>query len=135
VCVQSNPFETHNYKMDLENCEKSGKISVTDTKKTTILQSERKVSDVIVVVRIRAMYFACHKTRSIIKKLGLSQIYSAVIILDSRLSRKLLQIIDPFVTYGKPTSKIFRELIYKRGRFNFNGTTFYFLCLLDYNLL
>lgn len=70
---------------------------------------------VVFVVRIRGINGVDPKSRKILQLLRLRQIHNGVFIKMSSASAKMLQIVEPYITYGAPTLKSVRALLYKRG--------------------
>ncbi|GAB0488855.1 hypothetical protein MMPV_000066 [Pyropia vietnamensis] len=67
------------------------------------------------VVRIRGINGLAPKIRKILQLLRLRQIHNGVFIKLNYSSLRMLQLVEPYVTYGYPNLKTTRELIYKRG--------------------
>jgi large subunit ribosomal protein L7e len=76
---------------------------------------------VVFVVRIRGINKLAPKPRKILQLLRLRQLFSGVFVKVNKATLNMLQIIQPFVTYGPPTKKIIDHLIYKRGYGKVNG--------------
>ena len=55
------------------------------------------------------------KPRKILQLLRLLQINNGVFVKVTKATANMLQVIEPFVTYGEANLKSVRELIYKRG--------------------
>jgi ribosomal protein L30/L7E len=70
---------------------------------------------VVFVIRVRGIMRAHPKTNSIMQLLRLRQIHNGVFVRVNQASATLLRLVEPYVTYGEPSLKIVRELIYKRG--------------------
>jgi 60S ribosomal protein uL30 len=68
-----------------------------------------------VVVRIRGINGVDPKTRKILQLLRLRQIHNAVFVRLNGATKKMLKLVEPYITYGTPNLKTIRELIYKRG--------------------
>ena len=73
------------------------------------------------VVRIKGVNHIPAKYRKILKLLRLRQINNAVFVRANASTIKLLRLVDPYVTYGYPSHKTVRDLIYKRGALKING--------------
>ncbi|KAI8145775.1 ribosomal protein L30, ferredoxin-like fold domain-containing protein [Fennellomyces sp. T-0311] len=67
------------------------------------------------VVRIRGINNIPPKPRKIMQLLRLIQINSGVFVRLNKATTEMLQIIQPYVTYGYPSLKTIRQLVYKRG--------------------
>lgn len=67
------------------------------------------------VVRIRGIIGVSPKVRKILQLLRLRQIQNGSFIKLNKATINMLRLVEPFVTYGQPTLKVVRELIYKRG--------------------
>ncbi|KAH9815360.1 large subunit ribosomal protein L7e [Melampsora americana] len=67
------------------------------------------------VVRLRGINKLAPKPRKTLQLLRLLQINNGVFIKVTRATTQMLQLIEPYVTYGEPNLKTVRELIYKRG--------------------
>ena len=67
------------------------------------------------VVRIRGINGVHPKVRQILRLLRLRQIHNGVFIRLNSSTKKLLVLVQPYITFGYPNLKTVRELIYKRG--------------------
>jgi large subunit ribosomal protein L7e len=70
---------------------------------------------VYLVVRIRGINRMAPKTKKILQLLRLRQIHNAVFMRVTKATLNMLRLVEPYVTYGRPSVKTVRELIYKRG--------------------
>lgn len=70
---------------------------------------------VMLVVRIRGINRMAPKTKKILQLFRLRQIHNAVFVKVNKATLNMLRLVEPYVTYGPPTVKTVRELIYKRG--------------------
>lgn len=70
---------------------------------------------VLLVVRVRGIMCVSPKTKKILQLLRLRQLNNAVFMKVNFATMTMLQTIEPYVTYGKPTLKTISELVYKRG--------------------
>ncbi|CAO3612927.1 unnamed protein product [Cunninghamella blakesleeana] len=76
---------------------------------------------VVFVVRIRGIMNIAPKPRKVLQLLRLLQINNGVFIRLNKATSQMLQLVEPYVTYGEPNLKTIRELIYKRGYAKVNG--------------
>ncbi|WFD33617.1 60S ribosomal protein L7 [Malassezia cuniculi] len=67
------------------------------------------------VVRLRGVSNIAPKPRKIMQLLRLLQINNGVFVKLTNATKQMLQLIEPYVTYGEPNLKTIRELVYKRG--------------------
>jgi len=67
------------------------------------------------VVRIVGILKLSPKPRKVLQLLRLKQIHNGVFLRVSKPILNMLKLIQPYVTYGYPSLKTVRELIYKRG--------------------
>lgn len=67
------------------------------------------------VIRIRGINKIAPKPRKILQLLRLNQINNGVFLKLTRATLQMLQLVEPYVTYGEPNLKSVRELLYKRG--------------------
>jgi large subunit ribosomal protein L7e len=67
------------------------------------------------VVRIRGIIGLAPKAKKILQLLRLRQIQNGVFIKLNGATINMLRIVEPYVTYGYPSLKSVKELIYKRG--------------------
>lgn len=67
------------------------------------------------VVRIRGINGLAPKIRKILQLLRLRQLHNGVFIKLNYSTLRMLQLVEPYITYGYPNLKTTRELIYKRG--------------------
>ncbi|KAI8875624.1 60S ribosomal protein L7 [Backusella circina FSU 941] len=69
----------------------------------------------VFVIRIRGINNIAPKPRKVLTLLRLLQINNGVFVRLNKATSEMLQLIQPYVTYGYPNQKTIRELIYKRG--------------------
>lgn len=55
------------------------------------------------------------KTRKILQLLRLRQIHNGVFVKLNKATANMLRLVEPYITYGTPSLKTVKELIYKRG--------------------
>merc|ERR1740129_2037291 len=67
------------------------------------------------VVRIVGIIKISPKPRKVMQLLRLKQIHNGVFLKVNKPIVNMLRIIDPYVTYGYPSLKTVRDLVYKRG--------------------
>jgi len=72
-------------------------------------------SKVLFVVRIRGILNTSPKVRKILQLLRLRQVHNGVFVKWNRAVQNMLTLVEPYITYGEPTLKSVRELMYKRG--------------------
>jgi len=70
---------------------------------------------VLLVVRVRGIMRVAPKTKKILQLLRLRQLNNATFLKVNFATMTMLQYIEPYVTYGKPSLKTINDLIYKRG--------------------
>jgi len=70
---------------------------------------------VLLVVRVRGINRVSPKVRKITQLLRLRQVHNAVFVRVNKATMNMINLIEPFVTYGPPTVKTVSDLIYKRG--------------------
>jgi 60S ribosomal protein uL30 len=70
---------------------------------------------VVFVVRIAGINRVSPKVRKVLQLLRLRQIHNGVFVKMNKATANMLKLVDPYVTYGYPTLKSVRHLIYKRG--------------------
>ncbi|KAI8379432.1 ribosomal protein L30, ferredoxin-like fold domain-containing protein [Radiomyces spectabilis] len=73
------------------------------------------------VIRIKGINDIHPKVQKILQLFRLLQINNGVFVRLNKATSQMLQIIEPYVTYGPPNLKTVRELIYKRGFAKVNG--------------
>jgi len=76
---------------------------------------------VLFVVRIRGINGISPKPRKVLQLFRLRQINNGVFIKVNKATIHMLRLIEPYVTYGAPSVKTIRELIYKRGHGKVDG--------------
>ncbi|KAG1660282.1 hypothetical protein FOA52_006749 [Chlamydomonas sp. UWO 241] len=74
------------------------------------------------VVRIKGINKVHPKTKKILALLRLRQINNGVFLKVNKASLGLLKYVEPFISYGYPSLKSVKELIYKRGNAKVDGT-------------
>lgn len=74
-----------------------------------------KMPDILLVIRVRGLTKVDPKTRKIMQLLRLREINHATFVRVSQKTMEMLQFIEPYITYGKPSLKTINDLIYKRG--------------------
>jgi large subunit ribosomal protein L7e len=70
---------------------------------------------VLLVVRMRGINRMAPKTKKILQLFRLRQIHNAVFVKVNKATLNMLRLVEPYVTYGPPTIKTVRHLVYKRG--------------------
>lgn len=70
---------------------------------------------VIVATRITGINKLAPKPRMILRLFRLRQLHNTVFIKVNKATMEMLKVVAPFITYGYPTLKTVRLLIYKRG--------------------
>merc|ERR1712205_8552 len=70
---------------------------------------------VVYVMRIRGLNDMHPKTKKVLQILRLRQIHNGVFLRVNKPIMNMLRIVEPYITYGYPSLKTVRELIYKRG--------------------
>lgn len=76
------------------------------------LESEPKLA---FVIRIRGIMGLHPKPRKILQLLRLRQINNGTFVRLTGATKQMLRLVEPYITYGSPSLKTVRELIYKRG--------------------
>lgn len=71
--------------------------------------------NVLFVIRIRGINGLSPKPRKVLQLFRLRQINNATFIKVNKATMNMLRVVEPYVTYGSPSLKTVRELIYKRG--------------------
>merc|ERR1712166_1243545 len=72
-------------------------------------------SKLIFVVRIRGLADMHPKTKKILNLMRLIQMNMGVFVKASKASLEMLKRVEPYLSYGYPSLKSVRDLIYKRG--------------------
>jgi large subunit ribosomal protein L7e len=67
------------------------------------------------VIRIRGINRVAPKTVKILQLLRLRQIHNGVFVKLNKATLNMLNLVEPYITYGVPTQKTVSDLIYKRG--------------------
>merc|ERR1712178_199898 len=67
------------------------------------------------VVRIKGIMKLSPKPRKVLQLLRLKQIHNGVFLKVNKPILNMLKLVQPYVTYGFPSLKTVRELVYKRG--------------------
>merc|ERR1712031_87799 len=75
----------------------------------------RREAKLLFVVRIVGIIKMGPKPRKVLQLLRLRQIHNGVFLKVNKPILQMLKLVQPYVTYGYPTLKTVRELIYKRG--------------------
>merc|ERR1712176_650062 len=73
------------------------------------------------VIRIRGINQISPRVKKILQLLRLRQIGNATFVKLNKATNMMLNIAQPFITWGYPNLKTVRELIYKRGYGKVNG--------------
>ena len=82
------------------------------------VQPEAKL---LFVVRLRGINGVHPKTKKILQLLRLRQINNGVFVRANAATIAMLRRVEPYVTYGVPTLKTVRDLVYKRGHGKVDG--------------
>ncbi|KDN44574.1 putative 60s ribosomal protein L7 subunit [Tilletiaria anomala UBC 951] len=70
---------------------------------------------VVFVIRLRGICNIAPKPRKVLQLLRLLQVNNGVFVKLTKATSQMLQIVEPYVTYGEPNVKTIRDLVYKRG--------------------
>nr|CEL70082.1 TPA: 60S ribosomal protein L7-3 [Neospora caninum Liverpool] len=70
---------------------------------------------VILATRIKGINKLAPKPKMILRLFRLRQLHNAVFIKVNKATIEMLKAVQPFITYGYPTLKTVRQLVYKRG--------------------
>ncbi|XP_049850806.1 uncharacterized protein LOC126323929 [Schistocerca gregaria] len=81
------------------------------------IEPEAKVA---FVIRIRGILNVPPKPRKALQLLRLRRINSGVFVRLNKATLRMLQIVEPYITWGYPSLKCIRELVYKRGHASIN---------------
>jgi len=76
---------------------------------------------VLLVIRIRGIMGVSPKVKKILQLLRLRQLHNAVFVRVNKPMMNMLKLVEPFVTYGAPSLKTVRSLLYKRGYAKIDG--------------
>jgi len=79
---------------------------------TFYVEAEPKV---VFVIRIRGINGVSPKVKKALQLLRLRQIFNGTFVKVNGASAQILKIVEPYVTYGPPSLKTVRSLVYKRG--------------------
>ncbi|EYU21709.1 hypothetical protein ABFS82_09G086800 [Erythranthe guttata] len=80
-------------------------------RRTPVAQDSR----LLFVIRIRGKNDMHPKSRKLLYSLRLRKIFSGVFVKASKGMMEILQKVEPYVTYGYPSMKSVKDLIYKKG--------------------
>lgn len=81
-------------------------------RRTTSISIAKELANATFILSINEI---APKPRKILQLLRLLQINNGVFVKVTKATANMLQVIEPFVTYGEANLKSVRELIYKRG--------------------
>merc|ERR1712087_601726 len=113
--------ERHNLKM---RTLKYDKEYAAHSRKLINLRRQAKVSGnffvepeakLLFVVRIKGIIKMAPKPRKVLQLLRLKQLHNGVFLKVNKPILEMLKLVQPYVTYGYPSLKTTRELLYKRG--------------------
>eukprot|EP00389_Voromonas_pontica_P002724 GDKH01004051.1.p1 GENE.GDKH01004051.1~~GDKH01004051.1.p1 ORF type:complete len:255 (-),score=96.26 GDKH01004051.1:114-878(-) len=76
---------------------------------------------VIFAIRIKGINKLAPKPKKVLQLFRLRQIHNGVFIRVNKATQEMLKLVQPFITYGYPSLKTVRELVYKRGYGKVNG--------------
>jgi len=76
---------------------------------------------VLFVVRIRGINGVSPKVRKVLQLLRLRQIHNGVFVKVNAASLQMLKLVEPYVTFGPPSLKAIKHLVYKRGHGKIDG--------------
>ncbi|CAL5440312.1 unnamed protein product [Camellia sinensis] len=72
-------------------------------------------SKLLFIIRIRGKNDMHPKTRKVLYSLRLRKIFNGVFVKANERIMEILQMVEPFITYGCPNLKSVKDLIYKKG--------------------
>lgn len=70
---------------------------------------------VLFVIRVQGIMRCSPKVRKCLQLLRLRRVHTGVFIRANAATLAMLQIVEPYITYGEPSLSSIRQLIYKRG--------------------
>merc|ERR1712217_718600 len=103
---------------------KYDKEYAAQTRKLIALRRQAKVAGnffvepdakLLFVIRIHGIIKLSPKPRKVLQLLRLKQLHNGVFLKVNKPILQMLKLVQPYVTYGYPSLKTVRELIYKRG--------------------
>ena len=74
-----------------------------------------KQTQFFLVIRVKGIRKVSPKEKKILRLFRLRQIGNAVFIRNNKATMNMLRRIEPWVTYGAPSRRVVRNLVYKRG--------------------
>eukprot|EP01128_Nolandella_sp_AFSM9_P011757 TRINITY_DN8684_c0_g1_i1.p1 TRINITY_DN8684_c0_g1~~TRINITY_DN8684_c0_g1_i1.p1 ORF type:complete len:255 (-),score=65.07 TRINITY_DN8684_c0_g1_i1:589-1332(-) len=98
--------------------------NVVKAKRAAVSKKNHKEIDedkVALVIRIRGINGVDSKTRKILQLLRLRQVHTAVFVKLSKPMVQMLNLVNPYITWGYPSRKTVKDLIFKRGYGKING--------------
>merc|ERR1712039_846004 len=113
--------ERHNLKM---RTLKYDKEYAAHSRKLINLRRQAKVAGnffvepepkLLFIIRIKGILKLAPKPRKVLQLLRLKQLHNGVFLKVNKPILNMLKLVQPYVTYGYPTLKTVRELVYKRG--------------------
>jgi len=118
------------YKLSLDNAAKYAK-EYAATEKAAIDSRRMAKKDggfyvppepkLMLVIRIRGIIGVSPKAKKVMQLFRLRQIHNATFVKLNEATRRMLRLIEPYVTYGPPTRATIEKLIYKRGFIKLNN--------------
>merc|ERR1712137_1396605 len=103
---------------------KYDKEYATHEKKLVALRRQAKVAGnffvepeakLLFVIRIKGIIKMSPKPRKVLQLLRLRQLHNGVFLKVNKPILQMLKLVQPYVTYGYPSLKTVKELVYKRG--------------------
>ena len=91
---------------------------LVERKRQAFLNNEffvEKECPYLLVIRIKGLSKVAPKERKILTLFRLFRVGNAVFIKNNKATMNMLRRIEPYVTYGFPTRKTIKSLVYKRG--------------------
>jgi len=70
---------------------------------------------VALVIRLRGVTRVSPKTAKVLNLLRLKQAHNAILLRLNEATKRMLNLVEPYVSYGVPTLKTVSDLVYKRG--------------------
>ena len=98
--------------------EQSARVNLVNQKREAKANSSFFVEEqpkFYLVVRIKGIRKVAPKERKMLQLFRLRQIGNAVFLKHNKATMNMLRRIEPWVTYGRPTRRVVKNLVYKRG--------------------
>ena len=100
---------------EIETTEDNDNDEEATTTKVVTYQSNSVGANLVFVIRVRDHHGACPMVKRALSRMRLRKVNEGVFLRYDASTRKLLQLVEPWVVYGPPLNGVVEDLVERRG--------------------